>query len=125
MRGESRIDHLSADRFRRCQGAHLVGSHQARVTGDIGRKDGSKPTFDPSFGHVVRSSIIVIGKSMVQRRRVSTRFAMTAWGQKAGGAMPSPASALRPEAGVINANGGVLRPWHSAVDWPLISFSSN
>jgi hypothetical protein len=58
-------------------GCHLVGSHQARVTGDIGREDGSKPTFDPSFGHVVRSSIIVISKSMVQRRRVSTRFAMT------------------------------------------------
>src|SRR5262249_4377075 len=45
------IDQFAAASLERRESSFLVSSHQAAVTGNIGREDGSQPSFDPRLGH--------------------------------------------------------------------------
>jgi hypothetical protein len=35
----------------RCEGTFLVNTHQMTISGNISRKNGCQPPFDPRFGH--------------------------------------------------------------------------
>jgi hypothetical protein len=78
MGGDRGIDDLTPVRFQRCERADLISSHQARVTRDIGREDGSKTAFDPRLGHVVRS--VLETKSMRRNWNMSIEFPTSATG---------------------------------------------
>ena len=45
------IDEFAAVRLERCESTFLVNAHQAAVAGNIGREDGSQPSFDTRLGH--------------------------------------------------------------------------
>ena len=48
------IDKFAAVSFERCEGTFLIIAHQAAVAGNIGREDGSQPSFDTRLGHETR-----------------------------------------------------------------------
>jgi hypothetical protein len=57
--GDLRVDDFGAQRLQPPEGAFLVGFDQARIAGDIGRKDRREPTFDASWpGGLHRTSSV-------------------------------------------------------------------
>jgi hypothetical protein len=45
------IDQFAAASLERRESSFLVIAHQAAIAGDIGREDGSEPSFDACLGH--------------------------------------------------------------------------
>jgi hypothetical protein len=45
------VAELAADRLERGERALLVGAHQPRIPGDIGRQDRRQPALDPLSAH--------------------------------------------------------------------------
>src|ERR1019366_655736 len=51
MLGNLRIDKFASMCLKRRESSFLVNTHQAAVSGNIGREDGSQPPFDTRLGH--------------------------------------------------------------------------
>jgi hypothetical protein len=47
MLGQRRINDFASALFEHCESTFLVIAHQAAIAGNIGREDGSQPSFDP------------------------------------------------------------------------------
>jgi hypothetical protein len=77
------LDEFAAVRLECGQRAFLIGAHQTAVTGNIGREDGSQPSFDSRLGHKGRPrSTVFRAKLMVEGWDVSIEATMCALGQK-------------------------------------------
>jgi hypothetical protein len=56
MLGDGRIDNLAAVGLQRLQRPDLIGTHQSRITGNIGRQHGSQPALHPLACHKIVSN---------------------------------------------------------------------